>query len=294
MEWVDFEIIRANVHIEDFLAQVHGINPVKTHGKYLLYRSPFHEDRNPSFSVTRQDNRWYDHATDEKGSVIDLAMRLGHGNTPREAALFLQRVMAGGGEASYVRLPPRKAEQPTTTITKIVDIENRHLIRYLSVDRAIPVNIAKAYLKEVHYCSTTTQKEYYALGLRNRSDGYAIRNKLFKGNIGPADFSFFPGADNSECILFEGMFDFLSAVADNGPMSSDVIILNSVSNLAKALPVLSKYARVGCMLDNDDAGRKAYAKITDISETGDVVDLSGIYCQAKDYNEYYLKKKTKK
>ena len=38
----------------------------------------------------------------------------------------------------------------------------------------------------------------------------------------------------------------------------DYVILNSVSNVSKAIDVLHGYGRIHCLLDNDEAGRKAY------------------------------------
>ena len=38
----------------------------------------------------------------------------------------------------------------------------------------------------------------------------------------------------------------------------DYIILNSVSNVSKAIDALHGYGRIYCLLDNDEAGRKAY------------------------------------
>ena len=41
----------------------------------------------------------------------------------------------------------------------------------------------------------------------------------------------------------------------------DVVVLNSVSNIGKALPALARYSLIACYLDNDDAGRMTLAKI---------------------------------
>ena len=38
----------------------------------------------------------------------------------------------------------------------------------------------------------------------------------------------------------------------------DYVILTSTANVSKAIDVLHGYGRIHCMLDNDEAGRKAY------------------------------------
>lgn len=41
----------------------------------------------------------------------------------------------------------------------------------------------------------------------------------------------------------------------------DYVIINSVSNVSKATDVLHRYERIHCLLDNDEAGRKAYREL---------------------------------
>lgn len=70
----------------------------------------------------------------------------------------------------------------------------------------------------------------------------------------------------------------------------DYIILNSVSNLPKALYPLGNYERIHCLLDNDDAGRKAVEVIQ--SEYGlRVRDSSHLYSGHKDLNDYLCGKR---
>ena len=55
--------------------------------------------------------------------------------------------------------------------------------------------------------------------------------------------------------MFEGFIDFLSAERLSFNDLCDVKVLNSVSNIGKALPVLAGFSLIACYLDNDDAGR---------------------------------------
>ena len=65
----------------------------------------------------------------------------------------------------------------------------------------------------------------------------------------------------------------------------DYVILNSVSNVCKAIDVLHGYERVHCLLDNDEAGRKAYWELAG-EFAGRIRDFSQNYNGHKDLNDY--------
>ena len=70
----------------------------------------------------------------------------------------------------------------------------------------------------------------------------------------------------------------------------DCIVLNSVSNLSKALRPLGDYERIHCFLDNDRAGLEALREIQ--KEYGlRVRDASHVYSGYKDLNDYLNGKK---
>ena len=57
----------------------------------------------------------------------------------------------------------------------------------------------------------TGGKPYFAVGFLNRSGGYEIRNKFFKGCIAPKDITHIRQEQPKEtCYLFEGFMDYLS------------------------------------------------------------------------------------
>lgn len=90
--------------------------------------------------------------------------------------------------------------------------------------------------------------------------------------------------------------DFLSAERLGYNDGNDSVVLNSVSNLNKAIPYLQQYPLVLSYLDNDVAGRAALARLQ--REFGDkVADKSSLYPNHKDLNEYLvanIKKQTAK
>ena len=69
-------------------------------------------------------------------------------------------------------------------------------------------------------------------------------------------------------------------------------MLNSVSNVEKAMRYLGGYGRIDCYLDRDEAGRRTLAALT--MRYGErVTDRSSLYDGCKDLNEY-LQLTTKK
>lgn len=79
--------------------------------------------------------------------------------------------------------------------------------------------------------------------------------------------------------------DYLSYLAlKNGQTVPDCVVLNSVTNLPKAVDILRSYGQVCCFLDNDEAGRKAVEEIGRLCEK--VVDKAVHYLPHKDLNEF--------
>ena len=170
------------------------------------------------------------------------------------------------------------------------------LFSYLR-ERGINTELAKRECREVHYL--TDGKPYFAVGFPNRSGGYEIRNKFFKGCIAPKDITHIRQTEPGEtCCLFEGFMDYLSFLTlrqaghpDRPALDGqDYIVLNSVSNLSKALRLLGNYKRIHCFLDNDRAGLEALREIQ--REYGSRVrDASPVYSGYKDLNDYLNGKK---
>ncbi|MDQ6239044.1 DNA primase, partial [Bacteroides ovatus] len=48
-----------NIKLADYLHSL-GYNPVKQQGSSLWYKSPFREEKEPSFKVNPDRNLWYD------------------------------------------------------------------------------------------------------------------------------------------------------------------------------------------------------------------------------------------
>lgn len=264
-----------------------GINPTSKSGNYFMYHSPLRNDSTPSFSVNPTKNTFYDLGNDsDKGNIIELVMRMERMSFV-EACQYLdsQDLMKENGKPISLSLSPNpNNETKNYEVTAVKDLQHPALIRYVE-SRKITLNTAFSYLKEIHYKNAKGQ--FFGVGYQNDIGGYVVRNKFMKNPINLCDVGIktFAVPDSKDVSIFEGMFDFLSIIEYcKRPPRCTAIVLNSVSNLSKAMPQLQKAEKVYTFLDNDDAGKKAVQKFRD---TGiNILDQSKIYQGYNDFNEF--------
>jgi len=283
-----------------------GIKPVRRTPAYALYRSPLREDTHPSFKVDTEKNLWIDYAEGKGGSIIDLYMRL-EGCTLLEAIRQLGRNYPDNTAHS----PQRERVQDTSKqesirqaastnggarrLTGISDTLPLHLQKYLTEERCINIEKATPFLRCISY--EVRGHHYQAIGFANQSGGYELRdNGTFKGTIAPKDITpiFMDRSRNKvtdkiqPVCVFEGFMDFLSFLSMKEEVTSACLVLNSVSNVARAIRYLNDrhLTHIRAFLDNDDAGRKA---TNDFIRAGfKVEDMSVHYGRFKDLNEYHI------
>ncbi|WP_060831828.1 toprim domain-containing protein [Tannerella forsythia] len=277
------------IKLQDFLASL-GYTPTKQQGNKLWYISPFRQESHASFKVNTEHNQWYDFGIGKGGNIIDLAEQLYKSS---DVSYLIHQI--GHNVPSMVSASPGvvKPKQSSATFEnlQVLPLSHPALIRYLQ-DRCIDIEVAKSVCKEVHY--EVNNKCYFAIGFPNCGGGYELRNPFFKGCIAPKDIShFYANEPKKICFLFEGFIDFLSFMTlrriqspqYNGLSNQDYLILNSVTNIHKALKCLSVYNNIQCFLDNDEAGRNAYLQLS--KELGDSsVKASALYNGYKDLNDY--------
>ena len=187
--------------------------------------------------------------------------------------------------------------KPSFQQLEVVPLSSPALLSYLR-QRGINTELAKRECCEVRY--QTDGKPYFAVGFPNRSGGYEIRNKLFKGCIAPKDITHIRQEQTKEtCYLFEGFMDYLSFLTlrlercpDRPDLDGqDYIVLNSTSNLSKAIRPLGGYGRIHCFLDNDKAGMEAVQELQ--KEYGlRIRDVSYIYGGYNDLNDFLCGKRS--
>ena len=267
-----------------FLSQL-GHEPAARKGTRLWYKSPLRQEQTPSFKVDTALNCWYDFGLGKGGNIIDLAAELYQSTELRH----LMRCIADSCPVPSVQTVASsfalRHSAPSVEQFDVVPLEHRALVTYLQ-ERGIPAHIANAKCKEAHY--SFNGQSYFAAAFENVSGGCELRNRYFKGCRGRKDISYLPWArdgPSTECAVFEGFIDYLSALALSIISGADAIILNSVVNVNKAVPHLKGYSAINCYLDNDNAGQTALAELTAIYGST-VVDRSTLYSGFNDLNEY--------
>lgn len=289
------------IAIVDFLLAI-GIRPAKETAVSAWYHAPYREDENPSFKVNKNRNIWYDFATAKSGDIIDLAVLVYRTpNIPKVLKMIAQAAPAVPLKVrTFMPLsqpsatdgkPPQAAAFQNLRVQALASVP---LLSYLS-KRGIDLDTARQECKEVHY--TCRGKSYYAIAFPNGAGGYEIRNPYYKGCIAPKAVSLISQGQSDSVYLFEGFMDYLSflTLRKRERLSvpcygADLLVLNSVNNLPKALPRLKACKHIYCYLDNDDAGRRVVDMLRELK--GDAVhDMMEACPLYKDLNDILVGKK---
>ena len=283
------------IRIEEYLHTL-GYNPVRRQGDSLWYKSPFRDEQEPSFKVNMERNLWYDFGAGRGGNIIALARELYASDS---LPYLLERIaeQAPGVRSVSFAFGGQPLSKPSFQQLEAVPLSSPALLSYLR-QRGINTELARRECCEVRY--QTDGKLYFAVGFPNRSGGYEIRNKFFKGCIAPKDITHIRQEQTKEtCYLFEGFMDYLSFLTlrlERCPErpeldGQDYIVLNSTASLSKAIRPLGDYEHIHCFLDNDKAGMEAVQELRE--EYGmRIRDASHIYGGYNDLNDYLCGKRS--
>jgi len=276
------------IPIADFLGRL-GHEPTSRRGRELWYRAPYREERTPSFRVNTDKNLWFDFGLGCGGDIFSLAGEFLGSNDFMAQARYVSETMS-------LPFTPKdkqcldytaRSNEPSFEDVKAQPLTHVALLGYLA-ERGIPARIGAAYCRQLSY--RTHGKPYFAIGFPNNAGGYEIRNKFFKGCIPPKAISLVKTADTptSSCNVFEGFMDFLSAKTLGWAKTDDSLVLNSVSNIVKAMKYLLPYERIDCYLDNDEAGKRTLDALRQQFGNEKVQDRSSLYERSKDVNEHLM------
>ena len=270
------------IPIADFLSAM-GIQPKKQKGNILWYNAPYRTERTPSFKVDTNKNVWFDFGIGKGGDIFDLAGEFIGSKDFLLRAAFIAK--SSTCPLPIIERPQRNEEkEPIFEDIWVRSLQDSKLLGYLR-ERGIFADTVITNCEEVRY--RVHGKRYYAIGFRNNAGGLELRNRFFKGCIPPKDISLKRNGSDV-CAVFEGFMDYLSAM-QLGIIASDWLVLNSVSNVEKAVRALQGYERIECFLDNDDAGRRTFQRLHECFGEK-VIDRSSLYADHKDLNEFLLSK----
>ena len=288
MEQTDIDMIR-RIPLADFLARL-GHEPVRRSGNELWYRAPYRSERTPSFRVNVAKQLWYDFGLGKGGDIFTLAGEFAQSVDFMEQARFIAKAANMVVDRSEKPIYQPKPAEPAFEGVEAVPLLRSPLTDYLA-ERGIPYAVASRYCCRLNY--GVRGKRYFAVGFPNVAGGFEIRSRFFKGCVPPKDVSSVKTENTTAdvCSVFEGFMDFLSA-ATLGLETGDCLVLNSVSNVEKAMKHLDAYGRISCFLDRDEAGRRTL-DVLGKRHSGRICDRSALYDGCKDLNEY-LQLTTKK
>lgn len=285
------------IPISDYLHSL-GYSPIKQQGNSLWYKSPFREEKEPSFKVNTDLNLWFDFGLGRGGNILSLAKEL---YSTDSLPYLLEKIASQSPHIRPVDFSFRhQRSEPSFQHLEVRELSHPALLRYLQ-GREINVALAKIECKELHF--TNNGKPFFAIGFPNIDGGYEVRNSFFKGCIAPKSITHIrqQGEPKDTCFVFEGFMDYLSFLTirvEKSPKmpcldGQDYLILNSTSKVNKAIDTLGGYEHIHCMLDNDGAGWKATNAIRN-EYSYRVRDSSFLYKGYNDLNEYLCGERQKK
>lgn len=271
----------------------------RTDHQGCMYYSPFRDESSPSMHINEAKNIWNDFGEGSGGNVFTLVTRL-LGLRGGEAWDYLAGLDPNVIPEDLYR-PVVQNRSSRIIIDQVETSINRgFLIRY-ALRRGIPEDVLQRYCSQVTYhiegypCS-----RYTAIGFPSGPDGWVLRRasedprakrctSASTTTVSPdGEFGRVPGSGT--VVVLEGFFDFLSwqVLSGRDTPGCDVCILNSVTNVDRALPFILSHAKVDCWLDNDRAGREAFGRIMQASKGREVLDSSTSMGNCKDLNEYLI------
>ena len=101
-----------NIPLTEFMAAL-GEKPVKASGDMKLYYAPQRDDPEPMLVVDTKTNRWYDHATDQSGDIIDLAALKMNPNLYMDPRDFILKYMNEYEQGQKLSAIAKRAQGPT-------------------------------------------------------------------------------------------------------------------------------------------------------------------------------------
>ena len=299
------------IYTEEEKKQLHSISIIEImahYGKRLdhtrsgLYFSPFREESNPSFHLDEAKNTWYDYGTGEGGTLFDFVCKFA-GCTKGEVYDWLAsfRNMVPESEYKSVIAPIiEKSHHPSKIIIDSASHKfTKHKLVEYAESRAVSREVLERYCEEVIYhVDSVPDRQFYAIGFKNNSGGYVLRSSLSKRCSSSDITTLSPDGQmtdtvaSNKVLVFEGFMDFLSWITDvkQETPQYDCCILNSVTNISKALPWIMAHSHVAAFMDNDPAGKETLQKIMDsvpdvASTDVCVYDMSKLYQGYNDLNE---------
>ncbi|ROI02531.1 hypothetical protein EGI16_12900 [Chryseobacterium sp. G0240] len=282
-----------SIGVEEVLAFL-GHLPTRQNEKEAWYRNPFAPENQASFKVDKPKNLWYLFSEGVGGTTTDFIQK--YYNTSVKGALTWASEQ--NFSSFHQQTKPLKPH-PNYHIDKIMDIAHPNLILYLH-ERGLSEKVY-TFIKELWF--TIENKQLYAIGFKNNSGGWELRNTFYKGALNKKDITLLPFFPETESIciniiskeahqkvaVFEGFTDALSFIEMQKSFQGDLLILNSTAMIKRAIDSLTPYPEINLFLDNDPTGRECARNI--LNAYPHAKDFSHLYADHKDLNQYLIEKR---
>ncbi len=280
------ELDRAkNISIGEYLSGV-GFSPVRETTGRAWYLSPLRSETEPSFVVKKVSNKWEDYGTRAHGDLLDLVQAY------EEVTLSEAIKIINGDTTGMKKFDPeayKDVVREGITIDSIGVITAEPLLQYLE-ERCISPDVYMKHCVQAKWQFTTHPTSWnYGIAFRNDSDGMEIRTKDFKIGNSPKTYRTI-GEYTDECNVFEGFFDYMSALTQNKTLNlkNQTYVLNSLAFVHILIDAFRGYEKVNVFFDNDPAGDD---KVRVMQDEGVVVnDMRHIFKGFEDYNDYWTNK----
>ena len=125
-----------NIPLTEFMA-VLGEKPVKAFGEMKLYFAPQRDDPEPMLVVDTKTNRWYDHATDQSGDIIDLAALKMNPNLYTDPRDFILKYMNDYEQGKELSAMARRPQPPTVISLDIKKVKLTDFMKALGQEHPV-------------------------------------------------------------------------------------------------------------------------------------------------------------
>jgi len=280
-----------------------GYKPDKIRNNDYWYLSPLREEKTASFKVNRRINRWFDFGIGEGGSVVDFGIKyfnltVGQFLNTFKNDNFQHLQPASSLYRGDLTSSTKEDEKSKIKIVDARSINSPILSLYLK-RRGIDLEVARKFCSEVDF--QLYNKQHTAIGFKNDTGGYELRNAYFKGSSSPKFTTLIVhNKDYNNLSVFEGFFNFLSHqtlnqqqnISEKLPQSQmDFLVLNSLSFFEMSRSLMERHNSVNLYLDRDKAGLSQTQQALKLSKK--YQDCSEVYKGFKDYNDLLMNKPIK-
>ena len=125
-----------NIPLTEFMAAL-GEKPVKAFEDMKLYYAPQRDDPEPMLVVDTNTNRWYDHATDESGDIIDLAALKMNPNLYTDPRDFILKYMNEYEQGKELSAMSRRPQEPTVISLDIKKVKLTDFMKALGQEHPV-------------------------------------------------------------------------------------------------------------------------------------------------------------